>query len=58
MASSSRPVGRSQRPAFLRRKLIYRLYLKQKLAAAEADIATGLTVSAEEARKQATEWQR
>lgn len=39
-------------------ELIYRLYLREKLAAAEADIAAGRTLSAEEVRQQAVEWQR
>lgn len=38
--------------------LIYRLYLREKLAAAEADIAAGRTVSAAEARAQAASWQK
>lgn len=36
--------------------LIYRLYLREKLAAAEADIAAGRTLSAEEVRAQAASW--
>ncbi len=36
--------------------LIYRLYLREKLAAAEADIAAGRTLSAEEVRTQAASW--
>jgi hypothetical protein len=36
--------------------LIYRLYLREKLAAAEADIAAGQTLSAEEVRAQAASW--
>mgnify|MGYP005862878923 CR=1 FL=1 len=39
-------------------ELIYRLYLREKLAAAEADIAAGRTLSAEEVRKQAVGWRR
>jgi len=39
-------------------ELIYRLYLREKLAAAEADITAGRTLSAEEVRKQAVEWRR
>jgi len=38
--------------------LIYRLYLREKLAAAEADIAAGRTVSADEARSQAASWRK
>jgi hypothetical protein len=37
-------------------ELIYRLYLREKLAAAEADIAAGRTVSAAEARAEAVSW--
>ena len=37
---------------------IYRLYLREKLAAAEADVAAGRTFSGEELRKQADEWRR
>jgi hypothetical protein len=37
-------------------ELIYRLYLREKLAAAEADIADGRTLSAEEVRAQASSW--
>jgi hypothetical protein len=36
--------------------LIYRLYLREKLAAAEADIAAGRTLSAEQVRAQAGSW--
>lgn len=39
-------------------ELIYRLYLREKLEAAEADIAAGRTVSAEELRAQAKSWPR
>lgn len=39
-------------------ELIYRLYLREKLAAAEADIAAGRTISPDEVRKQAAEWRR
>ncbi len=39
-------------------ELIYRLYLRQKLAAAEADVAAGRTLSVEEVRKQSQEWRR
>jgi hypothetical protein len=35
--------------------LIYRLYLREKIAAAEEDIAAGRTLSAEEARAEARE---
>jgi hypothetical protein len=38
--------------------LIYRLYLREKLAAAEADIAAGRTVSVAEARSQAAFWRK
>jgi len=38
--------------------LIYRLYLCEKLAAAEEDIAQGRTLSAEEARAQAKQWRK
>ena len=34
-------------------EVIYRLYLREKLAAAEADIAAGRTLSPEEVREQA-----
>jgi hypothetical protein len=36
--------------------LIYQLYLREKLAAAEADIAAGRTLAAEEVRAQAASW--
>jgi len=39
-------------------EVIYRLYLREKLAAAEADIAAGRTLSPEEAREQACTWQQ
>ncbi|HEU5249107.1 MAG TPA: hypothetical protein VFW15_03905 [Thermoanaerobaculia bacterium] len=39
-------------------ELIYRLYLREKLAAAEADIAAGRTVSAEEVRAEAASWRK
>ncbi len=39
-------------------ELIYRLYLREKLAAAEDDIAAGRTISAEELKAQARSWQR
>lgn len=38
--------------------LIYRLYLREKLAAAEAAIAEGRTLSAEEMRAEAASWWR
>ena len=38
--------------------LIYRLYLREKLATAEADIAAGRTVSVAEARSQAASWRK
>lgn len=39
-------------------ELIYRLYLREKLVAAEAEIAARRTLSADEVRQQAAEWQR
>jgi hypothetical protein len=36
--------------------LIYRLYLREKVAAAEADIAAGRAVSVAEARAEAASW--
>ena len=39
-------------------ELIYRLYLLEKLAAAEADIAAGQTLSAEEVKAQTASWRR
>jgi hypothetical protein len=39
-------------------EVIYRLYLREKLAAAEADIAAGLTLSPEEVREQARTWRQ
>lgn len=39
-------------------ELIYRLYVMEKLALAEADIAAGRTYSSEELRAQAAEWGR
>jgi hypothetical protein len=39
-------------------ELIYRLYLRQKLAAAEADVAAGRTLSIDEVRQQSREWQK
>lgn len=39
-------------------ELIYRLYLREKLAAAEDDIAAGRTLPIEEARRRATEWSK
>lgn len=39
-------------------ELIYRLYLREKLAGAEADIAVGRTLSTEEIKAQAGSWQR
>jgi hypothetical protein len=38
--------------------LIYRLYMREKLAAAEADIAAGRSVSVVEARSQAASWRK
>jgi hypothetical protein len=37
-------------------EVIYRLYLREKLAADEADIAAGRTLSPEEVREQARTW--
>jgi hypothetical protein len=37
-------------------ELIYRLYLREKLAAAEEDIAAGQTLSLEELRNQVASW--
>ncbi len=37
-------------------ELIYRLYLREKLAAAEEDIAAGQTLSIEELRNQVASW--
>jgi hypothetical protein len=37
-------------------ELIYRLYLLEKLAAAEADIEAGRAISAEEMRAQVKSW--
>lgn len=39
-------------------ELIYRLYLREKIEMAEADIAAGRTFSSEEIRAQAAEWGR
>jgi len=39
-------------------ELIYRLYLLEKLAAAEEDIAAGRTLSAEEVKAQTASWRR
>jgi hypothetical protein len=39
-------------------EVIYRLYLREKLAAAEADIAAGRTLSLEEVREQARTWRQ
>lgn len=39
-------------------ELIYRLYLREKLAAAEKDIAAGRTLSAQDMRRQAAQWQK
>ncbi len=38
--------------------LIHRLYLREKLAAAEADVAAGRTLSAEEVRENALKWRQ
>jgi hypothetical protein len=39
-------------------EVIYRLYLREKLAAAEADIAAGRTLSPEEVQEQARTWRQ
>jgi len=39
-------------------EVIYRLYLHEKLAAAEADIAARRTLSPEEVREQARTWRQ
>jgi hypothetical protein len=39
-------------------ELIYRLYLREKLAAAEADITAGRALSAEEVRENALKWRQ
>jgi len=39
-------------------ELIYRLYLLEKLKAAEEDIAAGRTLSPEEVRARAATWRR
>ena len=39
-------------------EVIYRLYLREKLAAAEADIAAGRTLSSEAVREQARAWRQ
>ena len=39
-------------------ELIYRLYVRERLEQAEADIAEGLLLSADEARAQAAQWGR
>ena len=39
-------------------ELIYRLYLHEKLAAAELDVKQGRTLSAEEARARAEQWRK
>jgi hypothetical protein len=36
--------------------LIYQLYMREKLASAEADVAAGRTLSAAEVRAQASSW--
>ena len=38
--------------------LIHRLYLREKLAVAEADVAAGRTLSAEEVRENALKWRQ
>lgn len=37
-------------------EIIYRLYLREKLAAAEGDVTAGRILPAAEARKQAGQW--
>ena len=39
-------------------ELIYRLYLRQKLAAAEADIAAGRGLTIDEVRRAAASWRK
>jgi len=39
-------------------EVIYRLYLREKLAAAEADITAGRTLSSEEVRAQVRTWRQ
>ena len=39
-------------------ELIYRLYLREKLAAAEQDIAAGRTLTSDELKKQVAEWRK
>ncbi len=39
-------------------ELIYRLYLREKLEAAEADIAAGRTLSTEELRAETAKWRQ
>jgi len=39
-------------------EVIYHLYLREKLAAAEADIAAGRTLSPEEVREQVHTWRQ
>lgn len=39
-------------------ELIYRLYLREKLAAAEDDIASGRTLSIQQVREAASSWRR
>jgi hypothetical protein len=39
-------------------EVIYCLYLREKLAAAEADIAAGRTLSSEEVREQVRTWRQ
>jgi hypothetical protein len=39
-------------------EVIYRLYLREKLAAAEADIAAGRTLAPEEVREQTRTWRQ
>ncbi len=39
-------------------ELIYRLYLRQKIAAGEADIAAGRVLSSAELRKRIKQWRK
>ena len=39
-------------------EVIYRLYLREKLAAAKADITAGRTLSPEEVREQVRTWRQ
>ncbi len=39
-------------------ELIHRLYVRQKVAAAEADVAAGRTLSSDEMRRQSEAWRK